>query len=198
MGFRPSDNECGRYNVPVNALVSIAMRKTAELSRAVYKDEALAKLADSLADEIEAGIATYGTAPHPDKPGEKIYAYSTDGLGNTTLIDDANTPSLLSLEYFGWKGDEAVMKSTREFVLSDKNPWYHVGPCAKGVGSSHTPGQMIWPMALISQVRTPPCSCGWSIKLRHAFANDLLNACGLFLRRRLRARTRPRLAVPCR
>jgi hypothetical protein len=41
VGFRPSDNECGRYNVPVNALVSIAMRKTAELCRAVYKDEAL-------------------------------------------------------------------------------------------------------------------------------------------------------------
>jgi meiotically up-regulated gene 157 (Mug157) protein len=29
--------------------------------------------------------------------GEKIYAYSTDGLGNNTVIDDANTPSLLSL-----------------------------------------------------------------------------------------------------
>lgn len=154
VGFRPSDNECGKHNVPVNALVSIAMRKTAELCRAVYKDEVLAKLAESLAGEIEEGIATYGTVPNPGKPGEKIYAYSTDGLGNNTLIDDANTPSLLSLDYFGWKGDPAVMKSTREFVLSERNPWYHVGPCAKGIGSSHTPGQMIWPMALISQAIT--------------------------------------------
>lgn len=74
--------------------------------------------------------------------------------GNYTTIDDANTPSLLSLSYFGFQGDPAVMKATREWVLSSHNRWYHSGPCAKGIGSSHTPGDMIWPMALISTAIT--------------------------------------------
>jgi hypothetical protein len=37
----------------VNALVAVAMRQTAELSRAVYGDAQLASEAEALADEIE-------------------------------------------------------------------------------------------------------------------------------------------------
>ena len=49
VGFRPSDNECGRYNIPVNGMVSVAMRKTADIARFVYGDARLALLADELA-----------------------------------------------------------------------------------------------------------------------------------------------------
>eukprot|EP00037_Helgoeca_nana_P014120 m.131056 g.131056 ORF g.131056 m.131056 type:complete len:577 (+) comp22400_c0_seq1:346-2076(+) len=150
VGFRPSDFECGLFNVPVNAMVAVAMRKTADLCRHVYADDTLATLAESLAIEIEQGITTFGIVDAPGKPGEKIYAYSTDGLGNHTIIDDANTPSLLSLSYFGFEGDPVVMKNTRAWVLSERNPWYYTGTCASGMGSSHIPGPMIWPMALIS------------------------------------------------
>jgi hypothetical protein len=88
VGFRPSDNECGRFNVPVNAMVAVAMHKTADLCRHVYGDEVLAALAESLAAEIEHGIATFGTVDAPGgKPGEKIYAYSTDGLGTYPPAD---------------------------------------------------------------------------------------------------------------
>eukprot|EP01051_Picozoa_sp_SAG22_P025654 SAG22_NODE_7708_length_716_cov_0.724473_1_plen_197_part_10 len=92
-----------------------------------------------------------GLDPAGTGPADRIYAYSTDGLGNYTIIDDANTPSLLSLPYFGFKGNPATMAATRAWVLSPKNPWYRPGPCASGVGSSHTPGDKIWPMALMSQ-----------------------------------------------
>jgi meiotically up-regulated gene 157 (Mug157) protein len=126
VGFRPSDNECGRFNIPVNAMVSVAMKKTADLCRHVYGDETLATLAESLAAEIEHGIAVYGTVDAPGgSPGEKIYAYSTDGLGNYSIIDDANTPSLLSLSYFGFEGDPQIMANTRKWVLTENNPWYH-------------------------------------------------------------------------
>jgi meiotically up-regulated gene 157 (Mug157) protein len=151
VGFRPSDNECGRYNIPVNAMVAVAMRKTADLCRHIYKDDALAVLADSLAAEIELGIEQFGIVEAPGQPGKRIYSYSTDGLGNHSILDDANTPSLLSLQYFNFSAaDPTVLQRTREWVLSVNNPWYHSGRCAKGVGSSHTPGDMIWPMALIS------------------------------------------------
>lgn len=34
--------ECARFNVPVNGLVSVAMRYTADISREIYKDEQMA------------------------------------------------------------------------------------------------------------------------------------------------------------
>ena len=152
VGFRPSDDESAKFNIPVNAMVSLAMRKTAELCRAVYGDAVLAAQADSLAQEIEGGINTHGiihppggadTASHDSTRGNPagsptaIYAYETDGLGNYSALDDANTPSLLSLPYFGFEGNPEVMNNTRKWVLSQANPWFLTGNCASGMGSSH-------------------------------------------------------------
>jgi meiotically up-regulated gene 157 (Mug157) protein len=155
VGFRPSDDASARFNVPVNALVATAMRQSAELCREVYGDAVLATLAERLAGDIEDGIAKFGTVQAPGGgAGEMIYAYETDGLGNTSILDDANAPSLLSLPYFGFKGDAAIMANTRKWVLSASNPWYKTGKCATGVGSEHTGGNKIWPMALIAQAIT--------------------------------------------
>ena len=75
----------------------------------MYGDAVLGSLADRLATDIETGISKHGIIQTPGGyPGEKIYAYETDGLGNYTVMDDANTPSLLSLPYFGFKGDTQV------------------------------------------------------------------------------------------
>jgi meiotically up-regulated gene 157 (Mug157) protein len=173
VGFRPSDDASAKFNVPVNGLVAVAMRKTAELCRAIYGDAVLAALADGLAKEIEDGIATHGTMSAPgsktaskvseaeasdgSEAHEVIYAYETDGLGNYSALDDANTPSLLSLPYFGFKGDPRIMNRTRRWVLSKANPWFMTGRCATGIGSAHTGSHVqpiIWPMGLISQAIT--------------------------------------------
>ena len=130
-------------------MVSLAMRKTADICRAVYGDAVLAAQADSLAQEIEDGINTHGVMHPPgsaaaDATGRDsassptpIYAYETDGLGNYTALDDANTPSLLSLPYFGFEGKPEIMNNTRKWVLSQANPWFLTGDCASGMGSSH-------------------------------------------------------------
>ena len=132
-----------------------------------------------LQGQIEDSIAVHGVVDAGDfggSPGTKIYAYSTDGLGNYTVIDDANTPSLLSLPYFGFTGDPQIMQATREWVLSPSNPWYRAGPCARGVGSSHTPGDRIWPMALISQAITSSNADEISDSLRMLLDSDCTHA----------------------
>merc|ERR1712232_840465 len=92
-GFRPSDEESGKYNVPVNALVALAMRKTADLCRGVYGDGVLASLAEQLAKDIEDGIRKHGIMTARSQTfDEKIYAYETDGLGSFSALDDANLP----------------------------------------------------------------------------------------------------------
>lgn len=158
VGFRPSDDESAQFNIPVNALVAVAMRKMAELCRYVYGDAVLATLADRLASEIEEGIAKHGTTSVTGEQGEleTIYAYETDGKGNITILDDANTPSLLSLPYFGFgnASTRSLYNSTRRWVLSRANPLFKQGACAAGVGSNHTKGNRVWPMSLIAQAIT--------------------------------------------
>ena len=67
-----------------------------------------------------------------------VYAYETDGYGMYNLMDDANVPSLLGMEYLGYHGDKATMENTRKFLLSDGNPYYFKGTKAAGIGSAHT------------------------------------------------------------
>jgi meiotically up-regulated gene 157 (Mug157) protein len=70
-------------------------------------------------------------------------------------MDDANVPSLLSLPYLGWCAtDDPLYRRTRDFVLSDANPYHYRGTAASGVGSPHTPHRHVWPMALCLQALT--------------------------------------------
>ncbi|MNC43226.1 hypothetical protein D3C75_920780 [compost metagenome] len=81
-----------------------------------------------------------------------IYAYETDGYGNYSLMDDAGTPGLMSIPYFGYADAcDEVYLNTRRFILSRENPYYFEGSAAKGIGSPHTPSGYIWPMALSMQ-----------------------------------------------
>ena len=81
-----------------------------------------------------------------------VYAYETDGLGHYNLMDDANVPSLLSLPWLEAPGvDEEIWRNTRAFVLSRNNPFYFEGRAARGIGSPHTPGKNVWPIALTMQ-----------------------------------------------
>ncbi|MFB5267795.1 glycoside hydrolase family 125 protein [Paenibacillus enshidis] len=153
-GFRPSDDAClFGYNIPSNMFAVVVLGHIREIAETVFKDSGLAVKADKLRGEIDFGIRTYGTVDHP-RYGT-IYAYETDGYGNYCLMDDAGTPGLLSIPYFGYAGtDDPIYRNTRRFALSKDNPFYFEGKYAKGIGSPHTPGGYVWHMALSMQALT--------------------------------------------
>ena len=153
-GFRPSDDRClYNYLIPANMMAVVAMKKASELLLIGYNDEEYAEKCRILADEINEGIEKFGTYNHPEFG--KIYAYETDGLGNYRLMDDANSPSLLSAPYLGYCDvNDPVYQNTRKFILSESNPFYFVGKAAKGIGSPHTGENMIWHISLTMQILT--------------------------------------------
>ncbi len=153
-GFRPSDDSCKfGFLLPSNMMAVVALRKAAELCTAGYEDAALSAGCLKLAAEIEDGIEAYGVVEHP-KYG-KIYAYETDGFGNYNLMDDANSPSLLSIPYLGYRSAaDPIYQNTRRFLLSEDNPYYVSGTAARGIGSPHTPPGYIWHIGLTMQILT--------------------------------------------
>ena len=153
-GFRPSDDRClYNYLIPANMMAVVAMKKASELLIIGYNDEEYAAKCRTLAAEINEGIEKFGIYNHPEFG--KIYAYETDGLGNYRLMDDANSPSLLSAPYLGFCDvNDPVYQNTRKFILSESNPFYFVGKAARGIGSPHTGENMIWHISLTMQILT--------------------------------------------
>jgi len=153
-GFRPSDDACKYgYLIPSNMMAVVALGYAAELVEEGYGDGTLAGKCRALAGEIDEGIQKYGIYAHP-RFG-KIYAYETDGLGNYNLMDDANSPSLLSIPYLGYRSaEDEIYQNTRRFILSKENPYYYEGTAAKGIGSPHTPKNYIWHISLTMQILT--------------------------------------------
>lgn len=150
-GFRPSDDACEfHYNIPANMFAVVSLRQMKDIAKWVFRDETLVYTIGVLEDEVQHGIQLYGTYRHPEYG--LIYAYETDGYGNYCLMDDAGTPSLLSIPYLGYvnKEDE-IYQNTRRFILSKDNPYYYEGSAARGIGSPHTPPGYIWHMALSMQ-----------------------------------------------
>ncbi|WP_144759088.1 glycoside hydrolase family 125 protein [Curtobacterium sp. 9128] len=146
-GFRPSDDACTYgYNVPENLHAAQALLALADLARQVLGDERLADDADTLRAEIMAGVREHGVVEHD---GERVYAYEVDGLGGVVLMDDANTPSLLSLPIDAPDVlDPEVTRATRRMVLGPENPYWYSGTAASGIGSQHTEPNRVWPIAL--------------------------------------------------
>ena len=153
-GFRPSDDRCiYNYLIPANMMCVVAMNKAAFLLKEGYNDEDYAEKCLKLAKEVTEGINTYGTYQHPVYG--RIYAYETDGLGNYHLMDDANSPSLLSAPYLGYCDiNNEIYQNTRRFILSEDNPFYFKGSAACGIGSPHTGKDMIWHISLTLQILT--------------------------------------------
>ncbi len=151
-GFRPSDDACTLgYPIASNMFAVVTLRQIEEMLTACAPQEtALLEKAETLREEIDHGIQTYGTFLHP-KYG-RIYACETDGFGNYILADDANVPSLLSAPYLGYCAvDDPLYQNTRRFILSPDNPYYYAGTAAHGIGSPHTPHGYIWHIALSMQ-----------------------------------------------
>ncbi len=120
---------------------------------ALFADAAFAAECRALADEVEHALREHAQIDHP-RHGS-VWAYEVDGYGGALFMDDANVPSLLSLPYLGWCAkDDPVYRRTRALVLGDGNPWFHRGKAAEGVGSPHTPGARIWPIAIAMRALT--------------------------------------------
>lgn len=151
-GFRPSDDACRYgYLVPANMFAVVILTYLTEIIPRFYTEDVLVAEISRLRDEIQAGIEKFGIV-EDKQTGKKIFAYEVDGLGNYTLMDDANVPSLLSAPYLGYCDvEDEVYLNTRELLLSDRNPYYYSGTVASGIGSSHTPEPYIWPIALSIQ-----------------------------------------------
>jgi len=155
VGFRPSDDHCTyHYLVPANMFAVVALEHLEEILVAFYPDEVhtLAQV-ELTRRQIDDGIAKHAVHTHPQFG--PMYAYEVDGCGGTNLMDDANVPSLLSLDYLGYRSAHdptgAIRNNTRRFILSASNPFYFAGSAARGIGSPHTPGQNIWHMSIIMQ-----------------------------------------------
>jgi meiotically up-regulated gene 157 (Mug157) protein len=152
--FRPSDDAAVfPFPIAANAYAALMLRRLATLCRSLSGDTALLLECRLLAQEIETALELHGTATHP-RHG-RVWAYEVDGFGNALFMDDANVPSLLSLPYLGWRdARDPIYRRTRALVLGDDDPWFHRGRAGEGIGSPHTPGRRVWPIASTMQALT--------------------------------------------
>jgi len=147
--FRPSDDaSMYPYLIPSNIFAVLSLRQLAGIYRNCRKDDNFAKECEELANEVDQAISEFAISKHLNF-GE-IYAYEVDGFGNKVFMDDANVPSLMSLTYLGaHKSTDTIYRNTRNFLLSDSNPYYLKGFAAEGQASPHTGKEKIWPMGII-------------------------------------------------
>lgn len=153
-GFRPSDDACiYGYLVPSNMFAIVVLDYLREIFTTILPNEQKTAQIKQLRDEIEKGIKTYGVTT--SETGEKIYAYEVDGKGSAKIMDDSNVPNLLSAPYLGYcDADDPLYLATRKVITSKENPYFYEGEYAKGIGSSHTPPEYIWPIALAMEGMT--------------------------------------------
>ena len=157
--FRPSDDATLLdFLIPSNAMAAISLYQLEHLCDVLIA--AFPAHADRLGfiraqaaltrAEVQYGIQM---ATVPDAAsGSTVIAFEIDGFGNTTMMDDANVPSLLSLPFLGY--DTADYLAVRSWVLSTSNPWFFNGTAGQGIGSPHTGPDMIWPMSVTMQALT--------------------------------------------
>ena len=138
--FRPSDDCCQySYLIPSNMFAVVVLGYVQEIFAALNLADSESIIADTkrLQAEIQEGIENY--AYTTNSKGEKIYAFEVDGLGNASIMDDPNVPSLLAAPYLGYCAiDDEVYQATRRTILSPENPYFYEGKYASGLGSSHT------------------------------------------------------------
>lgn len=146
-GFRPSDDACTYgYLIPSNMFAAVVLGYLEEIEREIFQDKRMEKTAGELGRQVKQAIEKEGRVLTEDFGW--IYAYETDGWGMYNLMDDANVPSLLAMDYIGYEGHRQTAQNTRRFLLSCGNPYYFQGKKASGIGSPHTPAGYIWHIAM--------------------------------------------------
>ncbi|KAG2207348.1 hypothetical protein INT47_006822 [Mucor saturninus] len=163
--FRPSDDATTfPYLIPSNAQLSVQLIKLSKHIQVFLesKNETRSEFnmqqdihfsSKELGETIRKAIYEHAVVKHAVF-GE-VFAFEVDCFGSQLLMDDANTPSLLSLPVLGFlEKNDTIYRNTRDMILSEWNPWYFKGKFAKGIGGPHTGQDMVWPMSLLMQIQT--------------------------------------------
>lgn len=152
--FRPSDDATILgFFIPANAMMSVELKRTAEMLAKVGKP-ALAKILKSRGEAIEKGVWEHGVVAH--KKYGNVFAFEVDGYGSAILMDDANLPSLLALPLLGFvtTEDETYQNTRRMILEKEGNPYYLTGKAFHGIGGPHIGLEHAWPMSLLVQAMT--------------------------------------------
>jgi len=152
--FRPSDDACiYPLFVPANLFAIQTLIKIREMAAKLFSDASLAAACDEVLTKLQPAVAQHGMVEHP--VFGRIWAYEVDGYGNALMMDDAGTPSLLSLPYLGsCEVNDPAYQRTRRFVQSSDNPYFIKGKAAEGVGSPHVGLSSVWPLSIITRALT--------------------------------------------
>ncbi|MBL7701253.1 MAG: glycoside hydrolase family 125 protein [Ferruginibacter sp.] len=147
--FRPSDDATVYpFNVPGNMFAVNALTWLFEIKKALKFPEDELTAIHKLADGIMLALDNHSVIEN--SMFGKIYAYEVNGYGSFNLMDDANVPSLLSLQYLHpLNGFDETYKRTIKYVLSTSNPFFFKGKAAEGIGGPHVGMDYIWPMSII-------------------------------------------------
>ena len=121
----------------------------AEYRYLTYDNVLCAKALEFLGAEDEARAVRAAIGRHcvTEIGGDRIYAWGTDGDGQTAYDDPPG--SLLLLPFYGFcDRDDPVYVRTAECIFSDSNPNFYKNGSLFGTGCDHTP--FPWPVSLIN------------------------------------------------
>lgn len=171
-GFRPSDDACEYgYLVPSNMFAVVILGYIKSIFSEIIENAEIAREADELQRTIQQGLDEFARVKN--EAGQEIWAYDVDGLGHQAIMDDSNVPNLIAAPYLGYcDSEDELYLNTRKTMLSKENPYYYEGKFARGIGSSHTPENYVWPIALAMEGMTTKNKLEKERILNHLVATD--------------------------
>jgi meiotically up-regulated gene 157 (Mug157) protein len=163
--FRPSDDANAMpYNFPGNAMICVElghlldMLKVLSASPENNRNDVNDKLPSllSLSLSLASGICSTLSTILQNQGKSFVIPYEMDGYGGSYYIDDANVPSLLSLPFLGFiASNHSIYQQTRQWLLSENNPYFFKGVAGAGIGGPHYLGvNYTWHMAITMQIMT--------------------------------------------